>query len=901
MPVHNIKQINRRGFLKSSLLVLGSTVLAKFLKADRLIGALAQSPAKRIYIAPDDHTDYFWSAGEATYRAAFLEMIDYYLNLADSTQGNRIEHQSRWNCDGSFWLWTYEKNRTQTQFQRLISRIRDGHISAPLNALVVCLGGAPAEAVLRGMYYAGKIERRENIRFSMAISMENQTLPYGLASLWAGAGARYSWKGICGCDSVLQSSWDREHDIYWWQGSDGSRILMKWNSMLQGNQYPGGYAEARYPGQSVDYVDSSPDFIARYPYPVIGIFGKGWDDLKTMTNEFVTTAQTKTDSTRLVIVSNEEDFFNDFEANYATQIPTISASFGNEWDLYCAALAEVSASIKRSVENLRSAEALATLVSLNNPTFMDSRITARDQAWMDLGLFWEHNFGMVGPPSGLTQERITWQRRLAAEVKSYTDTLRSDAIAAIGGQIQKSGTNTRFFVFNPLNWTRTDYADFPYAGATPLHVIDLTTGLETPSQVLFRDTQQFVRILASDVPSVGYKVFEIRSSAGQAFSNAATVNGSDIENEFYKVTVSPRGAITSWLDKTRSNRQLVRTINSRTINDLGSSTGTLQVENVGAVTVTLLATASSPLAHTSRITFIRNSNRIEIRNDINQNFDATHAWGFGFELNAPEVWHEEVGAVIKARLTSQGGHYSDRTANTRYDWLTLNHFADMNDGQVGVTLSNADCYFMRLGNSSVSTLDTVTPQISVLVGGREVGVGGGLPDQGGDNHFLQRFALCTHGAYSHVSSMKFALEHQNPLATGLVTGGSTYPQSSYSFLSIDNPSIILWALKLHEDSLGNSVVTRLWNLSENQASFKLSLSPGSILSALRLTHIETPLASATIVGGALSETITGSQLRTYALSLNQVLPTPVPTPTQVAPPASGCTSDYCTYIPMVRK
>jgi hypothetical protein len=47
--------------------------------------ALAGETPKRIYIAPDDHTDYFWSADEDTYRQAFLEMVDYCLDLADAT------------------------------------------------------------------------------------------------------------------------------------------------------------------------------------------------------------------------------------------------------------------------------------------------------------------------------------------------------------------------------------------------------------------------------------------------------------------------------------------------------------------------------------------------------------------------------------------------------------------------------------------------------------------------------------------------------------------------------------------------------------------------------------------------------------------------------------------------
>jgi len=61
------------------------------LKAAQVTGKsffLAPAATKRIYLAPDDHTDYMWTADEATYRAAFLEMLDYYLNAADSTAGN---------------------------------------------------------------------------------------------------------------------------------------------------------------------------------------------------------------------------------------------------------------------------------------------------------------------------------------------------------------------------------------------------------------------------------------------------------------------------------------------------------------------------------------------------------------------------------------------------------------------------------------------------------------------------------------------------------------------------------------------------------------------------------------------------------------------------------------------
>jgi alpha-mannosidase len=861
--------ISRRKFIKSvSLLFLGG--LLPIVRKTGLFPGSDISSLKQIYIAPDDHTDYFWSAGESGYQQAFLNMLDYYLTLADTTANNPSTYQSRWTCDGSFWLWIYEKNRPAADFNRLINRIKDGHISVPLNALILADGGAPTEGILRGMYYPGKIERKYNLRFNLAIPMENQTLSFGLGSLLVGAGAKYCWKGICGCDSQVSNAGDREHDIYWWSGADGSRILMKWNSMLVYNQAMGGYSEARIPSNIIEYVDTDPQFIARYPYQVIGAFGKGWDDLQTLTAEFITTAQTKSNASRQVIVSNEVDFFQNFEAMYGASLPSVSASFGNEWDLYCAALAEVSASVKRSVEKLRSAEAMATLVSLKNASFMDERTTARDQAWMDLGLYWEHNIGMVASPLNLVDERIAWQRRLAEEIKSYVDSLHSDSVAALGGMILKVGSNLRFFVFNSLSWMRTDVADFPYSGLTPVKVIDLSSNTETPSQIVTIDGVRYLRVYAQEVPSVGYKVFEIQTGNPGSFSNDAPwVNGNILNNSQYQVSLAANGAITSLIDKTKGNREFSKNIGGYYMNDLGGEgVGSPQAENVGPVSVTMLCSANSPLIRTTRVTLFRNSNRIDIRNDINQNFDAVYKWKFGFNLTVPDVWHEEVGAVIRAKLTTQGGHYSSRAGNSRYDWLTINHFADISDALTGVTLSNADCFFMQLGNSTVNTLDTNTPQLSPLIGGKVVNGDNGLPGQGGDSHFMQRFSLQTHDAFSATAAMRFALEHQNPFVTGQVTGGSLYPEAAFSLLSISNPDVLMWVLKPADDSVNQEIITRVWNLSPNPANFVLSMTPGPIKRAQNTTHIETIIGTANLTNGNLAESINQRQIKSYSLSLN---------------------------------
>src|SRR4051812_13468987 len=182
--------------MKGKLLALTWALIAAGL-------TVSAAEPRRIYIANDDHTDFMWTADADTYANVFVEMLDWHLKLADETAGNAPAYRNRFNCDGSYWLWNYEQTKSPEEFGRLIGRIKDGTISAPLNLVVSCYGGQPAEAVLRGMYYAGRLERRHGLRFHMAVAMENQTLPLGLASLFAGAGARYSWRGVCGCATKM--------------------------------------------------------------------------------------------------------------------------------------------------------------------------------------------------------------------------------------------------------------------------------------------------------------------------------------------------------------------------------------------------------------------------------------------------------------------------------------------------------------------------------------------------------------------------------------------------------------------------------------------------------------------------------------------------------------------------
>jgi alpha-mannosidase len=824
----------------------------------------------RFYLAMDDHTDYMWSGTDVQYRSAFGRMLDYYMNQAESTAYRPWDFRGRFTADGSFWVSEYAASHTPAQFLRLVSHLRDSSITMPLNTCVQNWGSMPVEAVLRSMYYAGRLERAASLRFSLVVPMENQVMPGGVASLWAGAGAKYAWKGICNCATCINAG-NRSRDIYRLIGPDGTGVLMKWLPMYTNDtKMIGGYAEARSPSTVVNFMKTNAQYKADYPYDVHGAFGWGWDDFESENGIILSAAQTLSDANTRVIVSNELDFFREFDALYGTSVPTFGNAFGNEWDLGPGALSKPSSQVKVSIEKLRTAEALASVATLVTPTFMNPYTADRDSMDMSCGLYWEHSWG---PGPGATQaQREAWQRQIQRAITRYVDTLQTRALTAVGAAVRKStGAGERHVVFNSLAEVRTDFVDLSTSVAAPAHVVDLSTGLDLPSQSVTVGGQPRLRVLAGAVPSLGYRVLEVRPGAGTVFPNAATVNGATIDNAIVAITLGTRGQITSYVDHTDADRQLVTS--GSAINDLGIGSGTVTLESSGPVSATLRVSTTGTLAHVTRVTLYSGLDRVEIENTLTTNFGDAEGYDSNFNLAGGAWRHEEVGMIARAAYASAGGDYANQ--NSRTDYLTNNHFVDLSTATRGVTMSVWDGMFFQLGNSTYTLLDATSTRVSAMIG-FQVDCFTNFNNQGGDTNFLNRYALHTHGVWDGPSAMRFALEHQNPLVETRVTGTTTsaLSETSWSMLSSSDANVLVWGVKPAEDGPSQGLVMRAWNLSS--AVRTPSLAFGLTLSdARQVTHIETDIGTAGRSGNAIVESIPSMQLRSWRVLPAETLTVPV--------------------------
>jgi alpha-mannosidase len=460
---------------------------------------------------------------------------------------------------------------------------------------------------------------------------------------------------------------------------------------------------------------------------------------------------------------------------------------------------------------------------------------------------------------------------VAGQLNSYVDTLYNLSLARLGGLIKNDNKNLEtFYVYNPLNWVRTDYSDYLYNGPTGIIVTDQITGNEVPFQFINKNGKKYLRILACDIPSLGYKVFAInKGDASLNHELAAKVIDEVIENNFYKITFTAQGVITSLIDKTNGNRECISPVNKLYVNDLGSkgnmplNDSPLRVENAGSVSVTLVAESYEPIKHIAKITLFKVNGRIALENYILQNLgDKPVTYSFSFNLTNPETWHEEAGAILNAKPVSKGGHYAESIC--RLDWLAINHFATITGNGQGMVLSNRDAYFMMMGNSKVDSLDYTTTQIKVLAAGQvDKDKSLGIENQDGDSYFEHFFALKPNcSSFDATAAMKFSLEHQNPLVASNVSGSKESYGNKYSLFTVSNPNVLVWSIKPAEEGIDKGVILRVWNMDNKDLDCTIS-SEKQIESCMQITHVETDIEAITPVLGKLETTIGHNRIQTF--------------------------------------
>ncbi|MDO8587117.1 MAG: glycoside hydrolase family 38 C-terminal domain-containing protein [Armatimonadota bacterium] len=215
----------------------------------------------------------------------------------------------------------------------------------------------------------------------------------------------------------------------------------------------------------------------------------------------------------------------------------------------------------RLAENLIvSAEKFGTVANLLGAKYPDK---ALDKAWRQL-LLGQHHDGMAGPSCDRAYLDLLAGYRDAIELAGEALT---GSLDYIGQAIDTSGKRgaVPLAVFNPVAGKRTDVCRATLQFKKPVKGIAIkdASGVEVSCRLLNAKTASGITsaeimFIASNVPSLGYKLFYIHPANNPRPSTLNPQPPHEIENEFYRITVDPAkgGCMTSLIDKT-SGRELI--------------------------------------------------------------------------------------------------------------------------------------------------------------------------------------------------------------------------------------------------------------------------------------------------------------------------------------------------------
>ena len=340
--------------------------------------------------------------------------------------------------------------------------------------------------------------------------------------------------------------------------------------------------------------------------------------------------------------------------------------------------------------------------------------------------------------------------------------------------------------------------------------------------------------VARDVPAMGYKTYRLTpKEKAISFESSIVVGESNLENRYFKITLNPlTGAIESIYDKELS-REIVDKDAPHKLNQLivrWAKTGkeespqkaTIQKGENGPVYGSLIVSSQNigcPQV-TQEIILYDKIKRIDIANRILR--DSTPLlevyFAFPFLMSNPHFQFEASNSVIEP--------LKDQFPGSNTDYYTMQHWADVSDGDMGITLSSIEAPVIEFGGLWPGYVSYAHHGVTPPGFGHEFKkpgefTRGYMYSYVMNNNFrtnfeniqvtdtLFRYSLTTHrGGWREGRAHNFGWAFQNPLIPVCMNGKKKGMLStSHSFCQIEQANVLLLTLKQAED--GNGLILRL--------------------------------------------------------------------------------------------
>jgi len=496
----------------------------------------------KIFVAASAHTD----IGYTDMQPRIAEL--HAANIDEAMELIKLYPDFRWNTEGAWQMEKYLEIRPEPKREQFLQSVRDGKLGVQALYANMLTGLLSDQAATRLTWTAAQAHRDYGIPYDSAMISDVPSQEASFPTIMADAGIRYL---SCGMNRARAQPFNKLNEgfPYWWEGLDGSRVMMVFASS---------YAQAhawlldRDLGAVVRFLPTQLDKFAAhsdYPYDAVFLHGAVTDNhplesdlarLQQQWNQRYAYPQ--------IIYCTNDAFFKYLEANYDVgKLPVVRGSGGDYWEDGAGSTAQETRLCRNAQEMLTDAEKLLTLSRVLDPQFQYPADQIA-QAWRNCLLFDEHTWGYslsITKPEG-AQTKAVWQikAQYALNANQSASALLEQGVKTLASHVKHDGP--ALIVVNPSSWPRTDLIR-----------------VESPEGLVIADpaakacrTADGTYVLVKDVPACGYRAIKL-APAIHAPTDQEEAQGTTLESRFYRVSFDPAtGSITSVVDK-ETCRELV--------------------------------------------------------------------------------------------------------------------------------------------------------------------------------------------------------------------------------------------------------------------------------------------------------------------------------------------------------
>ena len=812
-------------------------------------------PARKwtVHMVPHEHLDIGYSDFQSKLAELHSRVID------DAMQMSREHPEFSFSLDGSWQAQQFLEGRSEVQRQQLYQAIQDKKIRVPAQHSVMLTGFATAESLLRSFYGSHKMNREHGGAWDYANATDVPSYTWSYASILAASGIKY-FAAAANADRgpILMLGDLHRRSPFWWEGPDGSRVLM-WYA----RHYHQIGSEFGLPTQIASGYEGLPGFLRVYDRPdypsnSVLLHGSQWEN----TSLFPQQARLAKEWNR-EFAYPELRFSGFAEAIEAAagankdKLPVIRGDGAPFWEDGIASDAAAAALERETERRTISAEKLGALASLVDPRFQTPRAALAD-VWENINLMNEHTWGwgrsVTEPFSEDSTRELAVKRQFGIRAHEGMEYVLDRSMTALAGSIETP--QRALVVFNTLNWERDGWVALDLQKTREL--VDVETNQQVSVEVLQdHPAYQRIRFIAHGVPAVGYKTYEVRDkvvsvsaqTANQAGDPVSRFNTSAgiIQNPFYRITLDPNsGVVRSIYDK-QLGRELVDAASPYRFNQYVYVTGGDDFPNQlltyrksapfarlqthpadGGKLLSISKTPSGIVAHlesrgvntpkiNTEIILFDDEKKIEFVNRVvKETVYKKEAAYFAFPLAMRDPrfnFEVQTGVVDPAK---------DMMPGANREWFSSQNWMSVSDAGAAVGIVNKDSFLWTFGDIVRGTWTTdfrpanATAFSYVMNNYWNTNY---IAAQGGE--FTFRYVLTSDKSLDSATLGRLGWQETTPLERILIKSQDqtfparkSLPAAEASLLRIDNTDVVLSALKEAEN--GDGYIMRFIELSGNR-------------------------------------------------------------------------------------